>query len=58
MGDSLVVQSKVKEFISSKGFNCAGDLTEALSTKVEAMLKDAVMRAEGNSRKTVMAKDL
>ena len=58
MADSFVVNSKVKEFISGKGYNCAGDLSENLSVKVEALLKDAIARAEGNSRKTVMAKDL
>lgn len=58
MADSLVVQSKVKEFISSKGYNTAGDLVETLSAKVEDILAAAVERAEGNSRKTVMAKDL
>ncbi|MFA6089558.1 MAG: DUF1931 domain-containing protein [Candidatus Woesearchaeota archaeon] len=58
MGDSFVIQSKVKEFISSKNYNCAGDLAENLSLKVEGLLKDAIARAEANNRKTVMSKDL
>lgn len=58
MGDSFVVNSKVKEYISGKGYNCAGDLSEHLSSKVEELLNAAIQRAEGNSRKTVMAKDI
>ena len=56
MGDSLVVKAKIKDVAS--GFNVAGDLAEALSAKVEALIKDACKRAEGNGRRTVMAKDL
>lgn len=58
MAENYVVQSKVKEFISGKGYNTASDLAENLSAAVEAMLEKAVERAEGNGRKTVMAKDL
>jgi histone H3/H4 len=58
MGDNFVVASKIKEFISGKGYNCAGDLSENLSIKVQDMLKEAIDRAEANGRKTVMSKDL
>jgi len=56
MADSLVVKAKIKDFC--KGYNVAGDLAEALSKKVEVLLRSACERAKGNSRKTVMAKDL
>ena len=56
MADSLVVKAKIKDV--AKGYNVAGDLAEALSAKVEQLVKDACKRAEGNNRKTVMAKDL
>jgi len=56
MADSLVVKAKIKEFC--KGYNVAGDLADALSKRVEALLKAACERAKGNGRKTVMAKDL
>jgi len=52
----LVVKAKLKE--AMPGYNVAGDLAEALSAKCEQLLKDAAARAEGNGRKTVMAKDL
>lgn len=56
MADLLVVKAKIKDAIP--GFNVASDLAEALDEKVRALVKDAAKRAEGNQRKTVMAKDL
>ena len=56
MGESLVVKAKIKDV--AKGYNVSGDLAEALSKKVEELVKAACARAEGNGRKTVMAKDL
>ena len=56
MSDSLVVKAKIKDV--AKDFNVSGDLADALSKKVEQMIKDACARAEANGRKTVMAKDL
>jgi histone H3/H4 len=52
----LVVKAKIKEYTGE--YNVAGDFADALHTKVEALIKDALKRAEGNGRKTVMAKDL
>ncbi|MFC1741954.1 histone-like protein [Nanoarchaeota archaeon] len=56
MGDMLVVKAKLKDVC--KGFNVAGDLAEGLSGKVGAAVDDAVKRADGNGRKTVMGKDV
>ena len=56
MSDSLVVKAKIKDV--AKGFNVAGDLADALSKRVDQLIKDACVRAEANGRKTVMAKDL
>ena len=55
-GDTLIVKSRLKE--SVKDCNVAGDLSDALSDVAAVMLKMACDRAEGNGRKTVMAKDL
>jgi histone H3/H4 len=52
----LVVKAKIKEYTGE--YNVAGDFADALHAKVEVMIKDAIKRAEGNGRKTVMAKDL
>ena len=55
MADLLVVRSKIKDFTKC---NVSGDFAEALSKKVEEMVKDAERRAMGNNRKTLQAKDL
>lgn len=52
----LIVKAKIKEVTA--GYNVAGDFAEALDAKVRDLIRDAVKRAEGNNRKTVMAKDL
>ena len=54
--DSVIVKAKVKDLCT--GYNVAGDFADALNDKVKVLVKDAVKRAEGNNRKTVMAKDL
>ena len=56
--DSLVVGSKVKAFIKSKGFKTAGDTLEAVSDKVYCMLDKAVCRTKENKRATVRPCDL
>ena len=56
MGDMLIVKAKIKD--SATGCNVSGDFAEALDAKVKELVKAAVARAEGNNRKTVMAKDL
>lgn len=52
----LVVKAKIKEYTGE--YNVAGDFADALHAKVETLIKEAIKRAEGNGRKTVMAKDL
>ena len=56
MGVNLVVKANIKEV--AKGYNVSGDFADKLNEKVENMIKEAIIRAESNSRKTVMAKDL
>ena len=58
MTELLVVQSKVKEVAKNAKMNTAGDFGEALSTKVEGMVKEAVNRAKANGRKTIRGCDL
>ncbi len=53
---SLIVKSQIKEYV--QGYNVSGDFGDALSAKVEMLIREAVKRAEANSRRTVMAKDL
>jgi histone H3/H4 len=55
MSDLLVVRSKIKECTSC---NVSGDFAEALSKKVEVLIKDAERRAKDNNRSTIKARDL
>jgi len=54
----LVVGSKVKEYVKSKGLNSSGDLIEALNKKVEKLLDEAAERTKANGRKTMRPEDL
>ena len=54
----LVVASKVKEYIKTKGMMSAGELPEALSEVLYAELDRACQRAKENGRQTVQARDV
>ena len=54
----LVVQSKVKEFIKSKGCQTSATAIDALSKRVKELLNEAVERAKSNNRSTVKDRDL
>jgi len=55
----LVITSKVKEYIKSKGdLNVGGDVAEALSKRVTSLLDLAVERCQANGRKTVKGTDV
>ena len=55
MAELLIVRSKVKD---STKFNVGSDFVDALSAKVEAIIKDAEKRCADNGRKTLKAQDL
>lgn len=54
----LVVASKVKDFIKSKGCMTSSETIPALSEKVYALLENAINRTKGNKRSTVKPQDL
>ncbi|MHC4547982.1 MAG: hypothetical protein ACYTEZ_04325 [Planctomycetota bacterium] len=56
--ETLVVGSKVKAYIKTKGYKCSGDLIEALSNTVHTALDGAMSRCDGNKRATVRPVDL
>ena len=56
--DSLVVGSKVKAYIKSKGMKTAGDTLEGISEKVYCILDAASARTKANKRSTVRPQDL
>ena len=56
--ETLVVGSKVKDFIKDGDLRSDGDLVESLSSKVEEILKAAMQRCKENGRSTVRPCDL
>ncbi|MEK6903870.1 MAG: DUF1931 domain-containing protein [Nanoarchaeota archaeon] len=55
MAELLVVKSKIKEY--AKGMNVSADFAEALSQRVELLVKDAAARAKANKRSTIKSRD-
>lgn len=56
--EMLVVASKVKAYVKSKGCMCSADTVAAISDRVYCCLDRAVKRAQANRRRTVKAQDL
>lgn len=56
--DMLVVGSKVKAYIKSKGCHTASDALEALNQKVHEILDGATKRCQSNKRSTVKPQDM
>ena len=56
--EALVVASKVKAYIKSKGNMTASETLGALNDKVYCMLDAAVARTAANRRSTVKPQDL
>lgn len=54
----VVVTSKVKGYIKSKGFMSSSDVVEALNAKIHGLLDEAMGRTAANKRSTVRGTDL
>ncbi len=54
----LVVASKVRAYLKSKGVKVSSELIGALNKKLMAMLDEAVTRTKGNKRSTVKSQDV
>ena len=54
----LVVASKVKAYIRSKGYMCSADAVLAMSDSLYCSLDKAMARTEANHRSTVKPQDL
>ncbi len=59
MAETLVVVSKVKKIVKDAGLRTGGDYVDALSARVDALIKASVQKvqAEGG-KKTLGAEDL
>jgi hypothetical protein len=56
--DVLVVASKIKGYIRSKGCMCSADAVQAVSDCVYCCLDAAIARTKANRRSTVKPQDL
>ena len=56
--ESLVVASKVKAYVKSKGMMSSSDALEALNKKMYCILDTAICRTKANRRSTVKPQDL
>lgn len=56
--ESLIVASKVKAYVKSKGMMSSSDMLETLSCKVYCLLDAAIARTKDNRRSTVKPQDL
>jgi hypothetical protein len=56
--ESLIVASKIKAYIKSKGMMTASDSLEAISDRVYCMLDKAAERTKANRRSTLKPQDL
>lgn len=54
----LVVASKIKAYIKSKGMMTSSDAIGALSDKVYCIIDSAICRTKANRRSTVKPQDL
>lgn len=55
---TLIVVSKVKDYIKAKGCQTAGDSIPALSEAVRNLIDKACERVKANNRQTVKPQDL
>ncbi len=56
--ETLVVVSKVKEYMKSKGFQTSESAVDVLSDAVRELLDKAGKRAKGNNRQTIKDRDV
>ena len=58
MSDMLVVSSKVRAYLKSKGVKMSGELPAAVNKQLMGVLDSAAERAKGNKRSTVKPQDV
>ncbi len=56
--ETIVVVSKVKEYVKTKGMQTSETAVDALSKSVRDLLDRAVSRAKDNGRQTVKDRDI
>ncbi|MFA4974318.1 MAG: hypothetical protein WC683_17065 [bacterium] len=56
--ETLVVVSKVKEYVKAKGMQTSETAVNAISDAVRELLDKAVARAKDNGRQTIKDRDI
>jgi len=56
--ETLVVVSKIKEYVKSKGMQTSETAINAISDAVREVLDKAVARAKDNGRQTIKDRDI
>jgi len=56
--EALIVASKVKAYVKSKGLMTASDSLEAINKKIYALLDEGTERTTANRRSTLKPQDL
>ena len=56
--ETLVVVSKVKDYVKSKGFQTSETAIDSLSAAVKELLDKATSRAKENGRQTIKDRDI
>jgi histone H3/H4 len=56
--ETLVVVSKVKEYVKTKGLQTSETAIDALSNAVRELLDKATARAKDNGRQTIKDRDI
>jgi hypothetical protein len=59
MAETLVIASKVKKLVKEAGFRTGGDYLEALSNKINELVKASISKVQADGKKkTLGAEDL
>lgn len=56
--DIMIVASKVRNYLKTKGVKMSGELVDGLNKKVRWLLDTAVERTRANKRSTVKSHDV
>lgn len=56
--ETLVVVSKIKDYVKEKGFRTSETAVDALSNAVRELLDKAIARSKDNGRQTVKDSDI
>lgn len=56
--ETLVVVSKVKDYVKGKGLQTSETAVDALSEAVKELIEKAVKRAQDNGRQTIKDRDI